>query len=170
MTVSLLAALAASFCFAAAMIWAGAMDLLTMKISNGVVLTLLLAYAVLAPVAGLGLTVIGWSAAVALAVLAGAFLLFAMGWIGGGDAKLAAVTALWLGVDHTSDYVFYTALSGGVLTIILLGLRRLDLPPRWRDAAWIARLHHPQTGVPYGAAMAPAALAVLPHTAWMAVL
>ncbi|WP_262269893.1 A24 family peptidase [Microvirga yunnanensis] len=169
MTVSILAALAASLCFTAAMIRAGVMDLLTMKIHNGLVLALLLAYAVLAPAGGLGLAEIGCSVAVALIILAGAFLFFTMGWIGGGDAKLAAVTALWLGTEHTSDYILYTALFGSALTAALLGFRRLNLPPRWRDTAWITRLHHPRTGVPYGAAMALAALSVFPHTAWLAV-
>jgi prepilin peptidase CpaA len=170
MTISTLAALAASLCFAAAMVWAGAMDLLTMTIRNGLVLALLAIYGLLAPLAGFGLAEIGWSAAAALLVLACAFLFFSLGWIGGGDAKLAAVTALWLGVDHTTDYAFYTALFGAVLSLALLGFRRLTLPHRWRNAAWIVRLHHPHTGVPYGAAMAPAALLVFPQTAWMAAL
>ncbi len=33
---------------------------------------------------------------------------------------------------------------------------------------WIAQLHDSRTGVPYGAAMAPAALIVFPDTAWVA--
>jgi prepilin peptidase CpaA len=33
---------------------------------------------------------------------------------------------------------------------------------------WIAQLHDSKTGVPYGAAMAPAALIVLPQTGWLA--
>jgi prepilin peptidase CpaA len=141
-----------------------------MTIRNSLVLALLAAYSLFAPLAGFSLAEIGWSAAVALLVLACAFLFFAMGWIGGGDAKLAAVTALWLGVGHTADYVFYTALFGAGLSLALLGFRRLTLPHRWRGSAWIIRLHHPRTGVPYGAAMAPAALLVFPHTAWMAAL
>lgn len=170
MTISTLAALTAIFCFSAAMVWAGAMDLRTMTIRNRLVLVLLAAYGLLAPLAGFGLAEMGWSAAIALLVLACAFLFFAMGWIGGGDAKLAAVTALWLGIDHTADYLFYMALFGIVLSLALLGFRSLSLPRRWSDRAWIVRLHHPRTGVPYGAAMAPAALLVLPHTAWMAAL
>jgi prepilin peptidase CpaA len=170
MTTSTFAALAASLAFAAAMVWAGAMDLRTMTIRNALVLTLLVAYVPLAPAAGLGLSEIGWSVAAASAVLAVGFAFFAAGWIGGGDAKLAAVTALWLGAGHTYDYLFCTALFGGGLSMALLGFRRLELPDRWRQTEWIARLHHPETGVPYGAAMAPAALHVLPQTAWMAAL
>jgi prepilin peptidase CpaA len=32
---------------------------------------------------------------------------------------------------------------------------------------WIAQLGEPRAGVPYGAAMAPAALIVFPQTAWV---
>ena len=34
------------------------------------------------------------------AVLVVAFACFAMGWVGGGDAKVAAGVALWFGFDH----------------------------------------------------------------------
>src|SRR5262249_52418386 len=46
-------------------------------------------------------------------VLVAAFSLFARGVIGGGDAKLAAATALWLGFDHLLPYLLYASLIGG---------------------------------------------------------
>jgi len=170
MTISTLSALVASLTFGAAMLGAGMMDLLTMKIRNWLVLALLASYAALAPAAGLDPVTIGWSVVTALVVLLCTFLLFAVGWIGGGDAKLAAVTALWLGAEQTLDYIFYTALFGGVLSAILLGFRTLELPFGGRASPWITRLHMHETGVPYGLAMAPAALLVFPHTAWIAAL
>jgi hypothetical protein len=36
------------------------------------------------------------------------FGLFSMGWVGGGDAKLAAVLALWIGAEHTLAYLVST--------------------------------------------------------------
>ena len=50
-------------------------------------------------------------------------LLFACGWIGGGDAKLAAATALWLGFDPLMTICVYASLFGGVLTLLLLQFR-----------------------------------------------
>jgi prepilin peptidase CpaA len=41
------------------------------------------------------------------------------------------------------------------------------LPPALADHAWVARLHEPNGGVPYGIALAAAALLVYPSTAWM---
>lgn len=167
MTLSILTASAAPLLFASTMIYAGFTDLTTMKIRNGLILFFLLAYVVLAPLTGLTIYEIGLSAAVAAGVLALGFILFARGWIGGGDAKLAAVTALWFGVDHTAAYLLYTALLGGVFTLILLQFRILTLPAWLQNKSWIARLHSQWSGVPYGVAMALAAMIVLPETRWM---
>src|SRR6185436_2482760 len=103
--------------FVFTMVYAGLTDLTTMKIRNGLVVLFLLAYVVLAPFAGFSIAEIGWSAVVAAGVLALAFVFFVRGWIGGGDAKLAAVTALWLGADHTAVYLLFAALLGGAFTL-----------------------------------------------------
>ena len=156
--------------FTFTMIYAGLTDLTTMKIQNGLLLLFLLAYAMLAPVIGLTVTEIGWSAAVAAAVLVVAFIFFALGWIGGGDAKFAAVTALWFGMDHTAAYLIYIALLGGAFTLCLLRFRMMVLPAWLPDRPWIARLHAQECGVPYGFTMALAALIVFPQTRWMTVI
>ena len=167
MTISILTAPAAMLVFAFIMVYAGLTDLTTMKIPNGLVLLFLLAYVVLVPFAGFTVYEIAWSAAVAAGVLIVAFILFAFGWIGGGDAKLAAVTALWFGADHTAAYLLYTALLGGVFTLGLLQFRILTLPDWLQNRSWIARLHSQWSDVPYGVAMALAALIVFPETRWM---
>ena len=158
------------FIFAFAMIYAAITDLTTYKIRNSLVFAFLLAYAALAPFAGFAGNEIGWSAAVAAGVLLLAFGLFALGWIGGGDGKLAAVTALWFGADHTPAYLVYTALFGGALTLALLQFRGLTLPALLRNKPWIARLHSGSSGVPMGVAMAVAGLVVFPQTRWMSVM
>lgn len=170
MTISAVAALTASICFAAGTIWAGLMDLATMKIRNELVLFLLAIYAALAPLAGFGAVQIGWSAAVALAVLAGMFVFFGLGWIGGGDAKLIAVVVLWLGAEQALPYVLYIAIFGGVLSLLLLKFRSLPLPAFCTRIPWIVQLHSRESGVPYGIAIAAAALFIFPNTPWMTVL
>src|SRR5215208_4410974 len=128
--------------FPALMAYAAASDLLTMTIPNRLSLALVAAFAV-----------------------------FGVGWIGGGDAKLAAATALWLGFDTLMEYFLVASIAGGGLTLAILALRKLPLPAialRWD---WLSRLHHPKTGVPYGIALALAALVVYPHTAiWGAIV
>jgi prepilin peptidase CpaA len=146
------------------MAFAATSDLLTMRISNRLVLVLVAAFPIIALLAGLSLPQIGMHAAYALLVLAIAFAFFAFGWIGGGDAKFAAATAFWLGGELLLPYVVYAGLFGGALTLVVLALRRLPLTPLIAGAGWLARLHDRKAGVPYGIALAAAGIAVYSHT------
>jgi prepilin peptidase CpaA len=154
--------------FVFAMVYAGIVDLTTMRIRNGLVLALLGAYLVLAMPAGFTLEEIAWSAAIAAGLLAVSFVFFARGWMGGGDAKLLAVTALWLGLDHAPAFLVYTALFGGALTLAILQLRLVGLPAFLGSKPWITRLQSDRTGIPYGVAITLAALIVFPQTRWFA--
>jgi prepilin peptidase CpaA len=106
-------------------------------------------------------------AGAAAAVLAVTFVFFARGWIGGGDAKLAAATALWLGFDHLTAYLLYASVFGGVLTLAIIRFRTIPLPQTLADQEWLKRLHRFDGGVPYGIALAAAALLIYPDTTWM---
>ena len=91
-----------------------------------------------------------------------------MGWIGGGDGKLAAVTAVWFGFSsHLVDYLVTASLFGGVLTILLLMARAQPVPVVVPGYAWLARLLDQDTGIPYGIALALAALSVYANSPWM---
>jgi prepilin peptidase CpaA len=153
--------------FPALMAFAASSDLLTMTISNRVSLALLAGFGLMAAMTGMSLTDIGLHFGAAAVVLLVAFICFARGWIGGGDAKLAAATALWLGFPHLIEYLLAASIFGGVLTLLIIGFRRFPLPPFLAGQAWLDRLHRPDAGVPYGIALAIAALVVYPHTVWM---
>jgi len=170
MTISAFASSVATVIFAFVMVYAGLMDLTTMKIRNGLVLGLLGTYAILAPLVGFTLAEIGWSAAIAAGLLAICFVFFARGWMGGGDVKLIAVTALWFGFDHTPAFLLYTALFGGALTLAVLRLRLVGLPAFLGNRPWIAQLQSDQAGIPYGLAVTLAALVVFPQTRWMTIV
>ena len=146
--------------FPAIMAWAAASDLLTMRISNRLVLTLLAGFALMVPLTGMPLDILGGHALAGAVVLAGAFAFFAFGWIGGGDAKLAAVIALWLGWPHLLAFVAYSGLLGGVLTILILLFRFFRLSPLLETIVWVERLHARGNGVPYGIALAAAAMLI----------
>jgi prepilin peptidase CpaA len=90
--------------------------------------------------------------------------LFATGVIGGGDAKLFAVTTLWLGLNALFQYAILVMLLGGLLTLGILFLRRTPLPLFLFKYEWMRRLHDRKAGIPYGVALAAAALMTLPHT------
>jgi prepilin peptidase CpaA len=153
--------------FPALMAFAASSDLFTMTISNKLSLALVAAFFLLVIVTGMGLAAIGMHLAAAALVLIVAFLLFTQGWIGGGDAKLAAAAALWFGFGYLLDFLVYAALLGGALTLVLIQFRRLPLPGLLARQHWIMRLHDKAGGVPYGIALAAAALIVYPKTGWM---
>ena len=153
--------------FPALMAFAASSDLLTMTISNRVSVILIASFFALAFASGMNLHAILWHAGAALAVLVVAFVFFARGWIGGGDAKLAAATALWLGFDHLMAYLLYASIFGGVLTYAIIRFRLMPLPAALAGQDWVKRLHQVNGGVPYGIALAASALLIYPDTAWM---
>ena len=151
--------------FPLAMAFAASPDLLTMRISNKLVLLLAAGFVVVALLVEMPLQQFAMHVLCAFVVLVVAFALFALRWIGGGDAKLAAATTLWLGFGLTLPYLAYTALLGGVLTLAILLLRRLPLAGLEQKMPWLARLHDRKQGVPYGVAMAIAGLMTYSNTA-----
>ena len=155
--------------FPAMMAFAASSDFLTLTISNRVSLILVGGFVALAVIGGVSAADVLSHLAAGCVVLVAAFSLFARGIIGGGDAKLAAATALWLGFDHLLPYLLYASLLGGALSVGLIWFRMAPLPDWLARHDWAQRLHRKDAGVPYGIALAAAALAVYPQTPWMAI-
>ena len=153
--------------FPALMAFAAASDLFTMTISNRVSLALVAGFLVLAVFSGMGLQDMLSHAGAGAAVLAVAFICFAMGWVGGGDAKVAAAAALWFGFGHLLNYLVYASLFGGALTLLLLQFRQWPLPYALAGQAWLLKLHAKESGIPYGIALAISALMIYPETDWI---
>ena len=59
------------------------------------------------------------------------------------------------------------SLAWGVLTVALLQFRRWPLPAPLARQTWIQRVHEQTEGVPYGIALAAAALVIYPQSGWM---
>ena len=156
--------------FPAAMTLAAVTDLFTLTVPNRIVIALALLFLLAAPLAGFGLADIGVHAGLALAALALGFALFALGLVGGGDAKLFAASCLWLGPQAIVPYALYAALIGGALALLLLFWRAQPLPAMLASKGWLVRLHSPNEGMPYGIALAAAGLLAYPHSPFMAAL
>ncbi len=153
--------------FPALMVFAAISDLFTMTISNRISLLLVAGFALLAAVGGMSLESIGMHLAAGFAVLVVAFVCFAFGWVGGGDAKLVAATALWFGFDYLMIYLAYAAVAGGILTLLILQFRTWPMPKPLLSQEWAHRLHDRKSGVPYGIALAVGALLIYPETDWI---
>lgn len=150
--------------FPAMMVFAAFSDLFTMTIPNRVSALLVLFFFVLAAYLPMPWQVLALHVSCGLAMLALTFVMFHFGWIGGGDAKLASATALWLGWERLYDYGLLASLAGGVLTLVIVALRWHDLPGRLLSIGFVARLAEKSNGVPYGIALAIAGLLVYPHS------
>ncbi len=148
----------------AAMAFAGAMDFFTMTIPNRISLVLLACFPIAALLAGFTPETILMHFGAGLLILAIGVVMFSFGWLGGGDAKLMAAVALWFGFENLIVYFAWVAIAGGILACIMLLYRRLPaklLPGK----EWAQRLHDNDKGMPYGLAIAAAAMWIYPKTA-----
>ncbi|HEX8234083.1 MAG TPA: prepilin peptidase [Caulobacteraceae bacterium] len=149
--------------FPALVIVAAAYDATSYTIPNWISAALVLAFFPVALVAGMAPAQIGLSALVGVAVLIVGVGAFAMGWIGGGDAKLLAASALWLGWPAVANFLLVTALAGGALAVALMSLRAVGFGLlAARGPAWIGRLLEEKGAAPYGLAIAAGALFAFP--------
>lgn len=139
-------------------------DLASFTIPNFLQAALIAAFLLFVAAVQLAWPAIGWHLLAGLVGLFAGFSLFALGFIGGGDAKLFAAIALWLGFHDLAAFALAASLFGGLLTLALLALRQWPLPAVMARQNWIGRLHAPKAGIPYGVALAAGAFAILPHT------
>ena len=153
--------------FPGAMAFAAATDFFTMTISNFVSIVLLSGFLVLALWSGMDPATIGLHLAAGAAMLLIGFVMFAFGWIGGGDAKFFAATSIWFGWSYLFEYALAASVYGGLLTIAIVVVRGIRLPDFLKDMSWINRLYRADSGVPYGIALAAAGLMIYPQTFWM---
>ncbi|HEX2841931.1 A24 family peptidase [Hyphomicrobium sp.] len=154
--------------FAAIMAFGAAMDLLTMTIPNRVSVALVALFPIAAIILGLPAEALLMHLCAGLLVLAAGIFLFAVGGFGGGDAKLLAAAALWIGFDQLLPFLALVTVFGGVLSIAILYYRRLPILGV-HAPDWAMKLHKQGTGIPYGIAITCSALMVLPMTPWAVV-
>lgn len=104
-----------------------------------------------------------WHVGMFFAVFAGAFALYAVGAMGGGDVKLLAVCAMWTGKLSTLGFLLNTAIYGGILAIIILLLRTRSMPlwAKFGKGKPLPRVLTAKQPVPYGVAIAVAMLQLI---------
>ena len=156
--------------FVSVMVLAAHRDAATLTISNRLVACLGVGYVPFALLSGLGFLNMGYALATGVSMLLMSLLLFSFGLIGGGDAKFAAVTSVWLGPEGVLIFIACTTLIGGMLALALLIFRTLPLPAFLSGHAWVRRMREPTSSIPYALAMSPAALLAIPSTKWAALI
>jgi prepilin peptidase CpaA len=145
-------------------------DVTSMTIPNWMSGLLVLAFFPAALAAHAPLATVGLGCALGAVALAAGAGLFALRWIGGGDAKLLAASLMWMGVPGAGPFLLWTAVAGGVFGLGLLGLRRMTAESGFplRSPAWVERLLQPAGDIPYGVAICFGALAAFPQSALIA--
>ena len=143
-----------------AVIW----DFKRRSIPNGLVLTLIAGFLLLAPGSGWTQTEITGSLLAGSIVVFVGLTMYALGWAGAGDGKFAAACTLWIGANQVLDFLFLTTVFGALLTMTLLGANRLGWSPLSPEAQATGQR---QITVPYGFALSAAALVLLPKSPWM---
>jgi prepilin peptidase CpaA len=151
--------------FPALVIVAGLRDAVSFTIPNWISIALALAYFPAALAVGVPLPDIGTSLALGFGALVIGMGMFAMNWIGGGDAKLLAAATIWIGLPALAPFLLITGVAGGALALFLLQARSGLLRPLMQQGpAWVGRLATPGGDVPYGVAIAVGALASFPQS------
>ncbi len=144
-------------------------DATSYTIPNAISLALMGVFPVAALLLALPLPDVAMHAGLGFAALLAGMAMFAVGWIGGGDAKLFAASALWLGWPAGLTFLIATCMAGGALAMALLALRSVWMRPYVvAGPAWFTRLAEPGESVPYGVAIAVGALAAFPASPLMA--
>ena len=158
---------AAAF-FLLAMAYGGLSDLRGFRIPNWISLVAFLSFFPAAIGAGWQGPLVLLHLGAGVGVVAVGALLFAFGVVGGGDVKLMAAAAVWAGWRALPAFLVLMALGGGALALALVLFRRWKLPAALASRAWVRRLHSEEKGVPYGVAIAGAAIILLPDLAVVA--
>ncbi|MFC1673161.1 prepilin peptidase [Pseudomonadota bacterium] len=147
--------------FPALVLYGAVSDARELRIPNWLSLAILAGFMPVAVLAGIGLEAIAWHFVAALVTLVVGFVLFAFGLFGGGDAKMMAASALWVGWPELWVFALLVVLIGGVLSLMVIVLRKgIGMWPDWlvRQAEG---LFTPNKAVPYGIAIAAGALMMM---------
>lgn len=133
---------------AIALLVAAFTDLRSRQISNKLNAAIALGAPLFWWASGLSFGDIAWQVGVALVSLVVLAGFFALRWMGGGDVKLLAALALWVQPALFLQLIIAMAIIGGVLTLAF--------------GAWhITRRQRDRLAIPYGVAIAAAALLVI---------
>jgi prepilin peptidase CpaA len=144
------------------MIYAAAMDVLTLRIANAISMAVVAGFFVVALFAAMPVETMLVHAAVGVAALIAGMVMFQFRLIGGGDAKLLAAAGLWVGYEQLIPFVVWVTIFGGLLSLLALAYRSFPAGA-FPLPGWALRLHKSRS-IPYGVAISAGALTVYPLT------
>lgn len=149
---------------------AGIADYASLQIPNwlnGLIAASIMPFVLLS---GMPVEIFAWHVAAAIVTFLVGLVLFFMRLIGGGDVKMLAACALWVGWAPLPGFLVLTLVAGGVLAMGTLAWTsvnhlmksRQDGEPFWLRAATNTRVQ-----LPYGLAIAAGGTMIFPATWWL---
>jgi len=144
-----------------ALIYAALSDASSMIISNKICLVVMAAFAMSVPLAWDGWAVFGEHMLVGLSFFVMGFILFAVGGLGGGDAKLMAAIGLFWTWGDALLFLVNVTIYGGALALVLL-MARNYVPVNVSTNSFVVKMFANEKKIPYGIAITLGALTVLP--------
>jgi len=145
--------------FFSGMLHASLTDLKHRKITNFTILALLALWLPVAVITGLPWDAMVTSVFAAVLVFILGFGCFCMGWVGGGDVKLAAIASLWLGAGLTPAFLMLATIFGAVIALIFAAIAYLKRRSGEPIQAELMML-------PYGPGLASAAVVLFGKSQW----
>lgn len=140
--------------FAGLLVWAAWSDLRDYIIPNKISIAIAAIYPAHVIATG-AVEIVPGALMAAAAVFAAGFALFAFRIAGGGDVKLMTAAALWAGPGQIFEFLFMTALGGGLLAAFLAARAWRENAEAQPDGTLGLRIVAIRdTKVPYGAAIA----------------
>lgn len=147
--------------FGGLLIFAACFDVARLIIPNWVSIALATAFPVFALASGAAPGVVGLHVGIGFAALTIGFFLFQGNIIGGGDAKLLAATATWAGFAALPAFLFWMAISGGALAVVIAQARKW-VPYVEGAPEFVNKLLIRGSGIPYGVAIMCGGLMAIP--------
>ena len=99
------------------------------------------------------------------------FMLFSAHIFGGGDAKMLAACAVWVGWDSLMEFAIITAFAGGALVLAMkiwvFFASRKDHKDMIKNMKWAQNFLSKRPQLPYGIAIATGSVIIFPATWWV---
>lgn len=149
--------------FSGVVLFAMVSDIRGMTIPNEVSIALLFLFVPVAGISGIGLEDLALHFAAGFVMFAIGAALFALNMFGGGDVKMLAAVAVWVGFDNLLALLLLVTLIGGVLSIAILGIKRSSITASFGALPWLHGPAAEQNKIPYGIAIGLGALFLLPR-------
>lgn len=150
--------LISQYVIAAILLYAAIMDIKTYTIENWISIVIIALFPIILFLnQGLEFSVLFYHLGTGIVMLLVGAGLFATGAFGGGDAKLIAAIAIWLGWKPLMPFLLIMSFAGGLLTLVILLIRKLDLFKKTKQE-WLQKMREKDRGIPYGVAISIAGI------------